>query len=322
MRSFLGLLSLLVLSAVAVPAFAQPASFPNKPIRIVVPTPAGGPLDVLARIIGQKLTEAWGQPVIVENRPGADTIIGSALVSKAAPDGYTLLVTIDATLTMHQFAYKKLPYDPIKDFTPVAGLTNTYVVVFAHPTLPANSLPELIALAKAAPGKYTFGWGTLKTRLIGERLSIQSGVKFLDVPYKGSAGTSQALFSGDVNFTIDGFPAYKSNIGTGRFKMLAVTGPQRASAIPQVPTFKELGFPGFDTGVWIGMLAPPGTPGPIVNKISENVLKILAIKEIKDKLEGLGFEMLPRTPQQFAELIRSDAEIWGKIIRDIGLTLD
>jgi len=196
------------------------------------------------------------------------------------------------------------------------------VIVFAHPTLPANSLPELIALAKAAPGKYTFGWGTLKTRLIGERLSIQSGVKFLDVPYKGSAGTSQALFSGDVNFTIDGFPAYKSNIGTGRFKMLAVTGPQRASAIPQVPTLKELGFPGFDTGVWIGMLAPPGTPGPIVNKISENVLKILDIKEIKDKLEGLGFEMLPRTPQQFAELIRSDAEIWGKIIRDIGLTLD
>ncbi len=322
MKSFLYFLSMLALGTVALPAFPQATSFPNKPIRIIVPTPAGGPIDFLARILGQKLTEAWGQPVVIENRPGADTIIGNEVVAKAAPDGYTLLATIDAALTAHQFVYRKLPYDPIRDFTPVALLTNSYVVVFAHSTLPVNSLPELIALAKAAPGKYTFGWGTLKTRLVGERLSIQSGVKFLDVPYKGSAGTSAALFAGDVNFTIDGFTAYKSNVGTGRFKMLAVTGLQRAPAIPNVPTFKELGFPGFETGVWIGMLAPPGTPAPIVDKISTEVLKILAVKEMKEKLEGLGFELLPRTPQQFAELIRSDAEVWGKIIRDIGLKLD
>ncbi|MSQ71251.1 MAG: tripartite tricarboxylate transporter substrate binding protein [Betaproteobacteria bacterium] len=322
MKVFPGLLSLLILGAAPFPAYAQTAAFPNKPVRIVVPTPAGGPADFLARIIGQKMSDAWGQPVIVENRPGADTIIGNAFVSKAAPDGYTLLVTIDAALTMHQFAYQKLPYDPLKDFTPIAGLANSYVIVFGHPTLPANSMAELMALAKTAPGKYTFGWGTLKTRLIGERLSIQSGVKFLDVPYKGSAGTSQALFSGDVNFVIDGFAAYKGNLGKGRFKMLAVTGPQRATAIPEVPTLKELGFPGFETGVWLGLLGPPGVPGPVVDRINAELVKILDMKDIKDRLEGLGFEILPRTPQQFAELIRSDSEIWGKIIRDIGLKLD
>ena len=322
MKNILCLLSMLILGAASLPACAQPAAYPNKPIRIVVPTPAGGPTDVLTRIVGQKLSEAWSQPVVVENRPGADTIIGNAFVSKAAPDGYTLLVTVDAAVTMHQFAYKKLPYDPIRDFTPVSGIGNSYVIIFAQSALPANSIAELVALAKASPGKYTFGWGTLKTRLIGERLSMMAGIKFLDVPYKGSAGTAQALMSGDVNFVIDGLTSYKSNLTSGRFKMLAVTGTQRAAAIPNVPTFQELGFPGFNTGVWLGMLAPPATPSAIVEKISAEVVRILNTKEINDRLEGIGFEILPRTPQQFAELIRSDAETWGKVIRDIGLTLD
>ena len=320
--NILHLLSLTIAFAAAPGVLAQPAAFPTKPVRIVVPTPAGGPTDALTRILGQKMSESWNQPVIIENRPGADTIIGNSFVSKSAPDGYTLLVTVDAAVTMHQFAYKKLPYDPIKDFTPVAGIGNSYVSIFLHPSVPANSLAELIALAKASPGKYTFGWGTMKTRLIVERLSILAGVKFLDIPYKGSAPTAQALLSGDVSFVSDGLTAYKSNVGKGRFKILAVTGVQRAVAIPDVPTFQELGFPGFDTGVWLGMFAPPNTPAPVVDRINAETTRVLNTREIKERIEGLGFEILPRSPQQFAELIRSDAEVWGKIIRDIGLTLD
>lgn len=320
MKALLRLLSLLVLGTLALPALSQ--AFPTKPVRIVVPTPAGGPADALARIIGQKMSEAWGQPVIIENRAGADTIIGNGYVAKSAPDGYTLLVTIDAALTMHQFAYKKLPYDPIRDFTPIAGLANSYVVVFSHPTLAVNSLADLVALGKGAPKKYNFGWGTLKTRLIGERLSILSGAKFTDIPYKGSAGTSQALFAGDVNFVIDGFTAYRGSVGKGRFKMLAVTGTQRPATIPDVPTFRELGFAGFETGVWIGLVGPAGMPASVIDKISGDVIKFLDLKDVRDRLDGMGFEILPRNPQQFSELIRSDAEIWGKVIRDIGLTLD
>lgn len=320
MKTLLRLLSVSVLSAIAVPAMSQ--TYPSKPVRIVVPTPAGGPADALARIVGQKLSEGWGQPVLIENRAGADTIIGNGYVSKSPPDGYTLLVTIDAALTMHQFAYKKLPYDPLRDFTPIAGLANSYVVVFSHPSTPVNSLADLLALGKASPKKYNFGWGTLKTRLIGERMSMLSGAKFTDIPYKGSAGTSQALFAGDVNFVVDGLTAYKGNIGKGRFKMLAVTGAQRATTIPDVPTFRELGLQDFETGVWLGLLGPPGMPGAVTDKISGDVLRVLDQKDVKDRLDGLGFEVLPRNPAQFAELIRADSETWGKIIRDIGLTLD
>ena len=315
-------LSAVTLSVITTPAHPQPAPYPSKPIRVVVPTPAGGPTDVLARIVGQKMTESWNQPVVVENRPGADTIIGNSFVAKSAPDGYTLLVTVDAAVTMHQFEYKKLPYDPAKDFTPIALVANSYVSIIVNSSVPANSLAELIALGKASPGKYSFGWGTLKPRLIVERLSGLAGVKFLDVPYKNSAPTAQALLAGDVSFVSDGLTAYKSNIGKGRFRLVAVTGTQRASAIPDVPTFQELGYPGFDTGVWLGMFGPAGMSAPMVEKINAEVTRILNIRDVRERVEGLGLEVLSRSPQQFADLIRADVDTWGPVIRGIGLTLD
>ncbi len=303
-------------------AFAQTPAYPSKAVKIIVPTSAGGPTDVLARIVGKELSEAWRQPVVIENRPGADSIIGTNAVAKAPPDGYTLLMAVDAALTVHPFVYKKLPYDPFKELAPITSVANSYLLLYAHQALRVDSLADLLKLAKAAPEKYSYGWGTMKSRLIAERLSSMAGVKFMNVQYKGSAPNSQALLAGDINLSFDGLTAYKGNLGTGRFKLLAVTGERRTPALPKVPTFAELGFPGFNTGVWLGLLAPAGTPAAIINKVRDDVVRVLALKEVANRLEGIGLEPFPSTPQRFAEMMRSDAEMFGAVVRAIGFTID
>ena len=303
-------------------AWAQTGPYPARTVKLVVPAPAGGPTDVLARIVGQKMSESMGQPVVVENRPGANQIIGTDYVAKAAPDGYTLLMVVDSTMTMHPFAYKKLPYDPFKDFAPISTIANSYVVLMSTSSLPAESLNDLISQAKSQPGKISVASGTLGTQVIAERFASLAGIKLLHVPYKGSAAVAQAVLAGDVNLAADGFSAYRGSVGKGRFKILATTGTRRAAAIPEVPTFAELGFPGFDNGVWLGMAAPAGTPIPIVNRLSEEVGKILAMRDVLERFDAFGLEPMPSTPAKTAEFIRSEADKWSKTIRDAGISIE
>ncbi len=313
------------LSCVA-PMLATSASiaqdYPSRPVRIIVPAPAGGPTDVLARLVGQKLSERWSQPVIVENRAGANQIIGTEAVAKAAPDGYTLLMAVDSTLTMHPHAYKKLPYDALKDFAPVTTVANSWVAALNHAASPAKTLAEALALAKAAPGKQSYGSGTLTTQVIAERVSQLAGVKMLYVPYKGSAPTYAALLAGDINLSFDGFAPYRGAVTQGKLRVLAVTGDKRASALPDVPTFGELGFPGLSFGVWLGIVAPGGTPSAILNRVSQDTNRALEQTDIREKFSGMGLEPFPSNPEKMAAFIRAESEKWAKVIKEAGISLD
>jgi tripartite-type tricarboxylate transporter receptor subunit TctC len=315
--------ALLVLAcALGSDAWAQTGPYPNKPVKLVVPAPAGGPTDVLGRILGQKMAESMGQPIVVENRPGANQIIGTDFVAKSAPDGYTLLMVVDSTMTMHPFAYKKLPYDPFKDFVQITTIANSYVVIMSTSSLPVDSVADLISRAKTQPGTVSVATGTLTTQVIAERFASLAGIKLLHVPYKGSAAVAQAVLAGDVNMAADGVSAYRSNIGKGRFKILATTGTRRPALIADVPTFAELGFPGFEGGVWLGMAAPAGTPMPIVNRLSEEVGRILAMRDVLERFEAFGLEAIPSTPAKTAEFVRSEADKWSKTIRDAGISIE
>ena len=312
----------LVLGISSVSVWAQTVVYPARPIRLVVPTPAGGPTDVLARVLGQKLSDAWGQPVVIDNRPGANQIIGTNLVAKSAPDGYTLLMTVDSTMTMHQFAYKKLPYDPAKEFVPVAIIANSFVLLVAGEALPVKSLADVIKLAKADPGKLSVGTGTLTTQVIAERLRSLSGTKMLPVSYAGSGQLTLAVLAGSIDLAVDGYVSYKDHVAKRNLKLLAITGAQRSPVLPDVPTFAELGFPGFDTGVWLGMSAPAGTSPEIVKKLSDQIGLILAMPDVKERLLVMGMEPLSSTPESTAAFIKSEANKWGKVIQEVGITLD
>lgn len=301
-------------------SFAQ--DYPTRAIRIVVPAPAGGPTDVLARLIGQKLSDAWSQPIVVENRAGANQIIGTEAVARAAPDGYTLLMAVDSTLTMHPHAYKKLPYDAQKDFAPVTTVANSWIAVMANASSPVKSLAEALALAKASPGKVSYGSGTLTTQVIAERVSQLAGVKLLYVPYKGSAPNFAALLAGDINLSFDGFAPYRGAVGQGKIRVLAVTGDKRASALPGVPTLGELGFPGLSVGVWLGVVAPAGTPPAIVNRISQQINRSLAQGDLPEKFAAMGLEPMPSSPEKMAAFIRAESDKWAKVIHEAGISLE
>ncbi len=296
--------------------------YPSRPVRIVVPAPAGGPTDILARLVGQKLSEAWAQPVIVENRAGANQIIGTEAVAKATPDGYTLLMAVDSTLTMHPHAYKKLPYDALKDFAPVTTVANSWVAALTNASSPAKTLAEALALAKAAPGKQSYGSGTLTTQVIAERVSQIAGVKMLYVPYKGSAPTFAALLAGDINLSFDGFAPYRGAVTQGKLRVLAVTGDKRASALPDVPTFGELGFPGLSFGVWLGIVAPAGTPSAIVSRVSHQTNLAIEQGDVREKFAAMGLEPFPSSPEKMAAFIRAESEKWGKVIKEAGISLE
>lgn len=296
--------------------------YPSRPVRIVVPAPAGGPTDVLARLVGQKLSEAWSQPVIVENRAGANQIIGTEAVAKATPDGYTLLMAVDSTLTMHPHAYKKLPYDALKDFAPVTTVANSWIAVLTNAASPAKTFSEALALAKAAPGKQSYGSGTLTTQVIAERVSQLAGVKMLYVPYKGSAPTFAALLAGDVNLSFDGFAPYRGAVAQGKIRVLAVTGDKRVSALPDVPTFAELGFPGLSTGVWLGVVAPAGTPPAIVNRVSQQINHSIEQGDIREKFAAMGLEPFPSNPEKMAAFIRAESDKWSTVIKEAGISLE
>jgi len=316
------MLTIGMLMAVAGAAAAQQA-YPTKPIRFIVPFPPGGSTNIAARIIGQKLNESLGQSVIVDNRGGGNTIIGTEAVAKAAPDGYTILLAT-STLAIQPHLIADLPYDAFKDLAPVATLTKSEYILAVHPSVPANNLQEFIALAKSKPGQLNYGTSGAggPQNLAGELFNILAGVKIVHIPYKGGGPAFVDLVAGQVqcafNNAINVLPHYK----TGKLKALAISGETRSTAMPQVPTFTEGGLPGFDVRNWFGIVVPAGTPKPIIEKLSAEAAKIMAMSDVKEKFASQGVEPFYSNPERFAALMKSDYVTYGKVIKTANIKIE
>jgi tripartite-type tricarboxylate transporter receptor subunit TctC len=295
--------------------------YPNKPIRIVVPYPPGGFNDTLARTVGQKLNEAWGQPVVVDNKPGGGTLIGTDAVAKTSPDGYTLLITPFA-FAVNPSIFKKLPYDPLKDFAPITLAAATPNLLVANASVPFNSLKELIASAKAKPGRLSYastGTGS-SNHLSMEKFKQMAAVDIVHVPYKGSAPAVTDLIGGQVDLMFDNIPNVLPHVKAGKLKGLAVTSPKRSSHVPEVPTVIEGGVPGYEVSVWFGIAAPAGTPEPIITKLNTEIVKVLNLPDVKEKFAAQGVDVVGSTPTEFAAHIKSQMATWDKVVKDAGVT--
>jgi tripartite-type tricarboxylate transporter receptor subunit TctC len=312
----------LVASVAAPPAQAQ--SFPSKPVRMVIPFPPGGPLDAVGRTIAQKLTEAWGQNVLVDNRPGAGGNIGADLVAKSAPDGYTVVMGALSTHAVNPSLYPKMPYDAIKDFAPISLVAVTPNVLVVNPSLPVNTAREFIAYAKANPGKLAFGSGSNGSagHLAGELFKAETGADMLHVPFKGAAPAMQALLAGDTQLMFDNLASSTPQVKAGKLRALAVTTAQRSKLAPELPTLAEAGLPGFDITTWFGLLAPAGTPPDVIARWNSEVTRILNAPEVRERLLLLGVEPAPNSPQAFAQFIGSEMAKYARIVKLSGAKVD
>jgi tripartite-type tricarboxylate transporter receptor subunit TctC len=318
----LSVLAVTLLAAGAATAQRRPDGFPARTVRIIVPFPAGGPTDVIARLIGMKLTETWGQSVLIENRPGANTVIGAQIVAKAAPDGYTLLMAIDSTLAMNQFLYRTPPYDPINDFAPVTLVARTSQFLSVNAASDIKSVGELIAKAKAEPGRLTYGAGTIVTKLAGFLFSKTAGITTTMVPYNGSADVAQALLTRSVDFTFDGPTTTIPNVQAGKFRVLAKFDERPFPAAPDAPVITR-DLPGVgEIIVWVGLVAPHGTPSAIVGAIQREVATALSDRAIATTAEAAGLYPAPGTPEAFAAFIRREADRWSKVLPETGMRFD
>ena len=301
-------------------AEAQVSAYPNKPIRLVVPSGAGGITDILARLIGQKLTEAWGQQVLVDNRVGAGGTIGTDSVAKSAADGYTLLMVFPSH-TVNPSLYAKLPFDTVKDFAPVTMVTAVNLVLLVNPAVPARTLRELIDLAKARPGALNYGAvgeGSLG-HLAGAVFRSMAGINIVHVPYRGAPQVTTALLGNEVQMffdvTITAIPQMKA----GKLRGLAVTSSRRATAIPDLPTMAEAGLPGYEVVGWNGILAPAGTPPEIIRKLNAEVVRILNLPEMRARLAAEAVEPIGNSPEEFAIVIQADVAKWAKVVKEAGM---
>ncbi len=302
-------------------ALAQ--AYPSKPITLIVPFPAGGTTDALARTIGQKLSQAWGQPVVVDNRGGAGATIGANMVAKAAPDGYTLLMGA-VHHTIAPSVYKKLPYNFQKDLAPVTIVAVVPNVLVVNPSVPAKSVKELIDYAKANPGKLTYGSngnGTAQ-HLIGTQFNLMAGTDIGHVPYKGSGPLTTDLLGGQVSMSFDTVTPVLPYIKTGKLKPLAVATAKRSTALPDVPTLSEAGLSGFDIASWYGVLVPAGTPKEIVAKLHDEIVKILNMPDVKKRFAELGAEPVGDTPEQMAAQIKSETDKFAKLVKDANVKVE
>jgi len=314
-------LALAIAGLAASLAFAQ--TYPAKPITLVVPFPPGGTTDVLARTLAQKLTEAWGQAVIVDNKPGAGATIGATYVAKAAPDGYTLLMGA-VHHTIATSLYKSLPYDFQRDLAPVTVVALVPNVLAINPSVPAKTVKELVAYGKANPGKLAYGsngQGTLQ-HLIGEQFSAMNGVEMLHVPYKGSGPLTTDLIAGQVSMSFDTITPVLQQIKAGKLRALAVTTGKRSPALPDVPTLAEAGLPGFDQGSWFGILAPAKTPPEIVNKLNAEIVKILDMPDVQQKFADIGAQKVGNSPQEMAALIKHDTEKYASVVKQAAIRVE
>jgi tripartite-type tricarboxylate transporter receptor subunit TctC len=317
-------LGAVLLAASLASGAAAAQTYPSKPIRIVVPFTPGGSTDILARSLGQKLNEAWKQPVIVENRPGAGGAIGAELVAKAAPDGYTLLMGHIGTLAVNPTFYPKLPYDAVKSFAPVALIASVPNVLVVHPSVPAKDVAELVALAKAKPGSLTYSTGGngSAAHLAMEYFKLQTGTDIVHVPYKGAAPAVTDVVAGQVSMTMTGAPALMPHVQAGKLRALGVSSPKRLAAFPQLPTIAEAGVKGFDATQWYGVVAPAGTPADVVRKLNAEIRAIMQSPEMQERLRTEGAIATVSTPEEFAKLIAAEIERWGKVIRTAGMKPD
>jgi len=312
-------LVLLVVASLSATALAQ--SWPTKPVRIVVAYPPGGGIDVMARQLAEKLTASWGQPVIVENKPGANTISATDSVAKSEPDGHTVLMTTDATFSINPHLYAKLPFDTQRDFIPVTMLVLLQQLLIAHPSLPANSLDELIKLAKAKPGSInyaSYGSGS-QPHLAGEMLKNKAGIDLVHIPYKGISLAVPAVMSGEVQLTFAGIATSTPQLKAGRIKALAIGGPKRSPLFPQVPTFTELGFPEVETHAWFGLFLPAGSPREAVTRIYQDTKKIVEDPEFRQKqLIDKGYEPVGSSLEELAAYIKRDSESRARAVKISG----
>ena len=316
----------LLAAALAATAFVLPAraqTFPDRPIKIIVPFGPGGFTDVAARILQKELAPALGQAVIIENRPGAGSTIGTDAVAKAAPDGYTL-VMISTAHVISPHLYKQMPYDPLKDFTPVMKLAEGPYVLVVHPSLPAKNVAELVALAKAQPGTIDYassGNGSAQ-HLVGALFTTMAGVNLNHVPYKGSNQAMNDVLGGQVKVSFVGVPNALPNLNSGKLKALGVSTAKRYAELPDVPTIAEAGVPGYDATIWLGLLAPPGTPREIVAKLNADISRILSTAEARKLMASAGVDVATSTPEDFGRLMQSELDRWGKVVRETGATVN
>ena len=303
--------------------FAQ--AWPTKPVRFVVPLTAGGLTDILARNIGQEITKVWGQPVVVENRPGANTIVAAEIVAKSAPDGHTLLLTNPAAVSINPYAYKKLPYDPERDFTMVFNVAAAPTLIVINPDVPAKTVQEFIALAKARPGEYTygsFGIGSA-SHVDAELISQRWGIRMTHVPYKGVADVLPAVASGQITMGFPGIPPARALIQQNRIRVLALNAPKRSPLLPDVPTLAEAGFPNLVVGGWFGFVAPSATPRPVIDKIAGDMARLFSNAELRENIiNGVGLEPLLQNPEQFTEFVREERQRYSVLIKSLNLQLD
>ena len=320
-RIALSLLTAASLAGLAFPSFGQ--QYPTRPIRIVVPFGPGGFTDVAARILQKELAPAIGQPIVIENKPGAGSTIGTAEIAKAEPDGYNL-VMISTAHVISPHIYKKMPYDPIKDFTPVMKLAEGPYVLAVHPSLGVNSVKELIALAKSKPNMvdYASSGNGSSQHLVGALFVTMAGAPLSHVPYKGSSQAMNDVLGGIVKVTFAGVPNVLPNLPTGKIKALAVTTKKRYSELPDVPTLDEAGVKGYDATIWLGLLAPPNTPREIVDKLNSSIAKILSTPEAKKLMASAGVDVATSSPEEFGQLMQSELDRWGKVVRETGATVN
>jgi tripartite-type tricarboxylate transporter receptor subunit TctC len=303
-------------------ATATAQTYPSRPIRLVVPFAAGGPADFLGRVLGQKLSEALGQQIVVDNRPGANTIIAAQAVARADPDGYTLLMAIDGTLVMNPFLYTRLPYDPMKDFELISLIAFVPSAFVANNAVPAQTLPELVAQEKAKPGTYLIGSSTPTTQVGIELLNMLAGIRFGIVPYKGGSTQVTGLLGGEIPIGVESFNVALPLYRAGRLKVLAVMTPSRLTLAPEITPIVDI-YPGYDLGIWQSIVAPAGTPREVIDKLGAAIKAVLSDQDLRQKILDAGIEpAFSQSPQDFAAFVRAQAETRSRVIRAIGLKLD
>ena len=312
---------LLAAGLLAAPLAATAQAFPSRAVRLVIPYAPGGAAGTLGRILGDKMAASMGQPVVVDHRPGGGTIIGNDFVAKSAPDGYTLVMGTVTSHAMVTALNTRVPYDPEKDFAPISLIASLPFVLVAHPSVPVKSVRELVAMAKTRPGHFTFGsaGNATSNHLAGELFKARAGISMVHIPYRGSAPALADLLGGQISLMFDLTATALPQIATGRVRALAVTSPKRSPMAPDLPTMAEAGVPGVEVVSWFGILAPAGTPPPIVNYLNAEIVKAMQSPEVRAAMTGLGAEAITNTPQEFAGYITSERAKWAEVVRRAGI---
>ena len=318
------LICMLAISDAAAQGTADGGSYPNRAVRIIVPFPPGGPTDILTRVLGQRMSEVWGQPVVIENQPGANTAIAAARVAKMPPDGYTLFAVMDVTMVLNPITASNLSYDPLKDFAPITLASKNTSLLSVRTEDGPKTVKELIARAKASPGKLNYGAGIITTRLAGYLFNREAGLDVQYIPFNGSAPTVQGLLTGTVDYIFDGAATSLPLIQSGKLRALAKLNSRPLPALPEVrPLAIEAGIPALDDiSTWIGLVAPAGTPRPIVDKIQREVVKMYADPVIAEKLEKSGISAASSTPEEFDAFVRKELDRWDRVFKDSGIKLN